>query len=81
MSSRGFQIGDIVQFRQDFIQPPERPWGSFEVVGRKSRKFFWLRDVVGLGRRLNWSRKAHWRHLVLVTPVEERVAEILMGEE
>lgn len=66
---RELQVGDLVEFRRG-----QGPWGRHEVVGVKSAKTLWVRYHLATAGRFSASR----RRLVLLVPVEERVAEMLM---
>lgn len=70
---RELQTGDLVEFCR-----PGDPWGVFEVLGAKSGKTLWVRYVLepSAGRQA-----ASRKRLILVTPVEERLADILMRGE
>jgi hypothetical protein len=71
--SRELQTGDLVEFRR-----PGDPWGVHVVLGAKSWKTLWVRHVL---EPVASRRAAPRRRLLLVMPVEERLADILMREE
>lgn len=72
---RELQTGDLVE-----ITGRNPPWGHFVVLGAKTWKTLWVRQVESAFRGETGPRLAAARkRLRLVMPVEERVARLLMG--